>query len=229
MIVIPKILTITCSVLLGGAQAFDANRLSFQLAFSNVASRIRFRQWTPLLMASYSASIMTPPTGICHNFGPVSPRDHTLYTAERPGNSYGKESPVPSTMVNEWIAFMKDRGIGHVIVLLDDNELGVYEDHGLLEIYKNSGFSFLQVPMSETGAYERITTYLQRVHEKGEKAVTHCTGGTGRAGRVAAAWLVHQYKLDVEEATKETVDIAFEKGICRLGHAEKLAQWTGKY
>lgn len=202
----------------------DARRNGPRLAFSKTINTASTRL-TFLALDAYSTPVKTPASNIPHNFGPVSPRDDTLYTAERPGNPLNEDATVSSQKVHEWIDFIKNQGVGHVIVLLDGKEFEIYEEPGLLELYKAGGLGYLAAPMSENGAYERVVAYLEEVRQKGEKAVTHCTGGIGRAGRVAAAWLVYRYNLDVEAATKETIEVAVERGICRLGHAENLAQW----
>ena len=172
--------------------------------------------------------IFTPKTDIPFNFGPTAPRDTTLYTAERPGNSILSDTvtSVTNEQVQEWIGFMKEQGIGHVLVLLDDNELEVYEEPGLLQLYQDGGLTPHQTPLGEDGAYGKITDILKDIDEKGEKAVTHCTGGTGRAGRVAAGWLTSsKYGLSAEEATKEAVESAIDSGVHRLGNVEKLQKW----
>lgn len=170
--------------------------------------------------------IFTPKTDTPFNFGPSAARDEILYTAERPGNPIiSDDTKASAETVNEWIDFIKEKGIKHVLVLLDDNEFDTYEDPGLLELYKAGGLEYHHTPLGAEGAYENTVKILKQVEADGEKAVTHCTGGTGRAGRVAAAWLANRYELSPEEATKEAVDAAIEGGVHRLGNVEKLSKW----
>mmetsp|Transcript_25358 Transcript_25358/g.58980 ORF Transcript_25358/g.58980 Transcript_25358/m.58980 type:complete len:237 (-) Transcript_25358:1212-1922(-) len=174
--------------------------------------------------------IFTPKTDIPLNFGPASDRDAVLFTSERPGISDEPDSdsnPVSKEKVGEWIQFMKEKGIGHVMVLVDDNELEVFEDPGLLELYKEGGLNPHHTPMGEEGVYERIMSILKGIEAKNEKAVAHCTHGQGRSGRVAAAWIATRHNLSPEEATKVAVDTAIEKGVTRLGDVEKLEKWMG--
>lgn len=178
-------------------------------------------------MTAYSEPVKTPASDIPYNFGPAALFDKTLFTAERPGNCCSEDASVSSSLVHEWIAFMKDQGIGHVLVLLDDNEFSIYQDPGLLELYQAGGLSYCQARMGDIGSYNRVMEYLQNVEKRGEMAVSHCTGGIGRAGRVASAWLVHRYNLDVEVATKDVIHAAIESKICRLGHSKKLSKWIG--
>jgi hypothetical protein len=180
-----------------------------------------------LLDAVQHEPVRTPKTDIPENFGPSSLRDQTLFTCQRPGNDL-EEDPIPASAVAESVAFLKSKGIQHVLVLLDDNELEVYEEPGLLELYKQGGLVPHLTPMGVSGAHANIMQILEDIDAKQEKAVTHCTGGTGRAGRVAAAWLASRYDLSPEEATKETIDAALESGVQRLGDVSKLAEWMEK-
>lgn len=211
--------------------ALDATRHDLPLAFSNVltssvSGRCSFVD-SLFSMASYSEPVKTPASDIPYNFGPASLYDTVLFTAERPGNRFIEDASVSSSIVNEWIAFMKNQGIGHVLVLLDDNEFSIYQDPGLLGLYQAGGLSYCQATMGDVESYDRVIAYLQNVEKRGETAVTHCTGGIGRAGRVAAAWLVHRYNLDVEVASKDVIHAAIESKICRLGHAKELSKWIG--
>jgi protein-tyrosine phosphatase len=222
---------LTSFILSQAIMALDATRHDLPLAFSNVlTSSVSGRcSYVDSLfsMAAYSEPVKTPASDIPYNFGPASLYDTVLFTAERPGNRCIEDATVSSSTVNEWIAFMKNQGIGHVLVLLDDNEFSIYQDPGLLGLYQAGGLSYCQATMGDVESYDRVIAYLQNVEKRGETAVTHCTGGIGRAGRVAAAWLVHRYNLDVEAATKDVIHAAIESKICRLGHAKELSKWIG--
>jgi hypothetical protein len=52
-----------------------------------------------------------------HNFGAISHRENTLFTAERPGHP-GKEG-VPTEIVEDWIQFIKTKGIRHVLIIME--------------------------------------------------------------------------------------------------------------
>lgn len=52
-----------------------------------------------------------------HNFGAISHREDTLFTAERPGHP-GKEG-VPTEIVEDWIQFIKSKGIRHVLIIME--------------------------------------------------------------------------------------------------------------
>jgi protein-tyrosine phosphatase len=79
--------------------------------------------------------------------------------------------------------------------------------------------------MGEDNAAEKILAVIDQAEENGQRVVTHCTGGVGRSGRVAAAWLVHRYGLSPEEATKEVLEMAATAHVNRKGSAELLEAW----
>lgn len=183
--------------------------------------------------ATTTALALSSPSSVdCHaayNFGPASSRDSTVFSAERPGNDPDcKTTKVSNEQVTDWINFMKDQGVTNVIVLLDDNEFGIYDDQpGLLNIYEQQGMRYLWQSMDEPNASDKIYSFVRNVQESGGKVVTHCTGGIGRCGRVAAGWLVCEYGLSPEEATAETLKQAKSSGVTRAGNAEKLQAWLG--
>jgi len=171
--------------------------------------------------------VFTPKTDIPFNFGPSASRDNILFSAERPANGVVESGDASVENIQEWISFMKDKGIGHVLVLLDENELAGYPSPGLFELYREGGLVPHATPLGEEGAFQKIIGILNDIEGKGETAVTHCTGGTGRAGRVIAAWLASRYSLTPEEATQEAVDSATDSGVHRLGDVGKLKSWMG--
>jgi protein-tyrosine phosphatase len=164
-------------------------------------------------------------TETLHNFGPASPLDSILFSAERPGNPLAKDGRVKTEQVDDWINFIRSKGITNVIALLDESELGIYEAPGLLKMYEQAGMKCYLKPMGKEGASENILATIDQVEQRGEKVVTHCTGGSGRCGRVAAAWVSHRYKLAPEVATLIVLDQAAKSGVERVGHTEKLIEW----
>jgi protein-tyrosine phosphatase len=160
-----------------------------------------------------------------HNFGPASSRDTFLYTAERPGNPPGKKDLVPDEKVYEYIAFMKEQGVARVLLLLDEQEIAIYSD--LLAMYTAGGLLYNIKSMNEEGAAKKVMAILKASEEQGERVCTHCTGGIGRCGRVAAAWLVERYNLTPAVATEETLAQAAASGVTRNGDATALSEWLG--
>ena len=160
-----------------------------------------------------------------HNFGPASSRDTFLYTAERPGNPPEKKDLVPDEKVYEYITFMKEQGVARVLLLLDEQEIAIYSD--LLAMYTAGGLLYNIQSMNEEGAAKKVMAILKASEEQGERVCTHCTGGIGRCGRVAAAWLVERYNLTPAVATEETLAQAAASGVTRSGDVTALSEWLG--
>lgn len=146
------------------------------------------------------STAVTPSTSVAiFNFGPASARDTVVHTAERPGNN-PHALLADEQQVQSWLAFMKQQDVSHVIALLDENEYVDYYDAiapggGLLKIYEMAGLTCLVQPMSEPDAGQNIFRFIRHAEacasaKSNGKVVVHCTGGIGRAGRVAAGWLV---------------------------------------
>jgi protein tyrosine phosphatase (PTP) superfamily phosphohydrolase (DUF442 family) len=159
-----------------------------------------------------------------HNFGLISNRESTLFTAERPGHP-GKNG-VLTKIVEDWIQFIKSKGIHNVLILMDDNEFGVYEVD-LIEYYEEAGLTVYHIPFSSSDSYQQTMALIRELDAKGEKVVSHCTGGKGRCGRVACAWLCKKWNLSPLEASQEFIDQAVENGLYRLGDVQKLKDWMG--
>jgi len=161
-----------------------------------------------------------------HNFGPASSRDDILYTSERPGGDPGEDgTEISTSLVQEWINFMKTKGVQHVLVLLDDNELDIYQSPGLLTLYQQNGLTVHRNPMGVHGAAERAIQTIRDVEAAKEKIVAHCTHGMGRSGRIAAGWLSIRYGLSTKDATNEALDSARKNGMQRMGHQKALEAW----
>jgi protein-tyrosine phosphatase len=186
-------------------------------------------RWHSKLLSAQAAdddttTIITPrDPDTLHNFGPASSRDAVIFTCERPGGE--PAGKIPESATKEWVEFMREKGIGRVLVLLDDNELECYEDPGLMKIYEKAGFDARRVPMGELGASKRALNAVSESESDGTKIVAHCTHGQGRAGRVAAGWLAAKYDLSPEDATLEALESARKHGVTRLGSPKKLKNW----
>jgi hypothetical protein len=48
---------------------------------------------------------------------------------------------ITNKSVQSWIEYTKSQDIQHVLVLLDNNKLEIYEEPGLLDLYKNGGLN----------------------------------------------------------------------------------------
>lgn len=152
-----------------------------------------------------------------YKFGPAYHDEKLVYGAQRPG--YRKECGIGKKCVEDWIAFMKGRGIHNVVCLLDKSQLKFYKDAfplGLVDAYKEhfgkNCVLHALIPdyhLSSKRNLTRILAFLAASDKARRKVVVHCSGGSGRTGHVLAAWLVHHHKLDVSSA------ISAVEGACR--------------
>ena len=72
---------------------------------------------TPVVVTETEPVLTTRDPAAPHNFGPISFRENTLYTAERPGHP-GKAG-VPTEIVEDWIGFIKSKGINNVLIIME--------------------------------------------------------------------------------------------------------------
>lgn len=160
-----------------------------------------------------------------HNFGPVSSREQCFFTAERPGHP-GTDG-VPTKVVEEWIEFIQSKGIRNVLIIMENEEFGVYEVD-LKSFYEKAGLTVYHIPFSSSDSYQKTMALIEELDSKGEKLVSHCTGGKGRCGRVACAWLCKKWNLSPLQASQEFIDEAVEHGLYRLGDVQKLKDWISE-
>jgi hypothetical protein len=177
----------------------------------NVACRQPTKQERAKLISVAAATVNKKEHSViaaAFNFGLVSSRDNVLYTSHCPG--YNKDGlPITYTeleqQISGWLNYMKHQGITNVIALLDDNELDlplntdtkdetlIHQSVNIRDIYTKANLPFLIQPMRDLNAYQVIMEYIHSVASQSNgKVVVHCTGGVGRAGRVASAWLVYR-------------------------------------
>jgi protein-tyrosine phosphatase len=159
------------------------------------------------------------------NFGPASARDEIVFTCARPGGDPQGGQKIPESAAEEWIKFMKSKGIRRVLVLLEDEELVAYEEPGLLQWYHDHGFQVHRNPMGLEGSSQNAEKILKEAEAANEKIVAHCTHGMGRSGRIAAGWLAMRYGLSAQEATKEAIQTSAKFGMERMGDAKQLEDW----
>ena len=134
---------------------------------------------------------------------------------------------IPTEIVTRWIDYMKDEGVGNVLILMDPDEYHVYEDPGLLNLYQADGLRCYIQSMQEPGAPRHVFQIIRDVQSRNEKLVAHCNAGRGRCGRVAAAWLVEEYGLTPERAMEEVVCHARGCGAQRKNDVARLRAWLG--
>ena len=89
---------------------------------------------------------------------------------------------------------MKAEGVTNVIALLAPDEYATFygPPDSMCQIYRKAGINCLCQSMFDADASTNIFAFLHDVEARNEKVVAHCTGGIGRAGRVAAGWLMER-------------------------------------
>lgn len=163
------------------------------------------------------------------NYGPASYRDDIVVTCERPGGDppKGSENSKIDTQaaLDEWLPYIRDeKAVKRVLIVFDENEMEHY-DGNLLEAYEKAGFKAHWEPLSRPSSYHRIMAILDDCVAQHDRITIHCTHGQGRAGRVAAGWLMHKYGLSDKDATLEVLACATAHGVSRLGSPMALNKW----
>jgi protein-tyrosine phosphatase len=136
------------------------------------------------------------------NFGAAAPEEEYVYGACRPAHPGG----APGTTVDDWLAFVRERGIERVCCLLDEEHLRGYDD--LLDRYGRA-FGARNVHHAPIGDYglvdgavfrNGILPFLRGSVDADRRVVVHCSAGSGRTGHVLVGWLVADRGYGVESA-----------------------------
>lgn len=139
------------------------------------------------------------------NFAPAAPSEQTVYGACRPchpGYSAGDDT------VRSWLRFIDTQGIHRVCCLLDDQELGLYDD--LLNQYREhfgtDNICHAPIPdfttVSQTTFYTQILPFLDDADAERQKVVVHCSAGSGRTGHILTLWLHPRRGFGLEDAIR---------------------------
>ena len=104
--------------------------------------------------------------------------------------------------VREWCAFARSVGATHVLSLLGPDELARYAVDPSVTLAAE-GLSLTRVRATEPGASAAAMAAIDAAVKAGGRIIIHCWGGGGRAGRVAAAWLVHAHGRSFAAAAAE--------------------------
>lgn len=140
-------------------------------------------------------------------FAPASPTDHYIFGSERPG--YGSKS-VTKLQIDEWLSFMDSQNIQRVCCLLDEEQLGFYENPSLLQTYQEKygpenvlhalvpDFQLCQKDI----LISKVLPFLEDSKFQRKKTIVHCAGGKGRTGHILAAWLVYSESSSPDEAIR---------------------------
>jgi protein-tyrosine phosphatase len=143
-----------------------------------------------------------------HRFGPADPEEEYVYGACCPGwhSTADREEGI-----EEWIAFMKDRGIDRVCCLLSGDQLDGTAANTSRYRAEFGSEKVRHVPIADHHLADqetiddRVLPFLTSAVERDEPVVVHCLAGIGRTGHVLAAWLVAERAYDPVDAI-ETVE-----------------------
>lgn len=128
-----------------------------------------------------------------HRFAPAAPGESHVYGACAPG--WHSAAPYAVAM-EEWIDFVRGRGVERVCCLLPGKELEA--DDGNVGLYR-AAFgreNVLHAPVPDNHLVgldrlrEDVLPFLASSVEQDAPTVVHCLDGLGRTGYVLAAWLV---------------------------------------
>jgi protein-tyrosine phosphatase len=90
---------------------------------------------------------------------------------------------------------LKAQGVTHIVCLITDRELLVYGVADLVEAYHAAGFTVRRLPIVDMAApmleeMRALLLWLTTQLQGGAHVLTHCIGGWGRSGTVAACYLI---------------------------------------
>lgn len=138
-----------------------------------------------------------------YRFASAAPDESIVHGACRP--EHHRHAP-PYDSVADWLAFMEDQGIERVCCLLDDDQLGFYDD--LVGDYRAhfGDANVCHAPITDFKAVdeatlcETILPFLEAADRDGAQTVVHCSAGSGRTGHILVLWLACVRDYDIESA-----------------------------
>lgn len=166
-----------------------------------------------------------------HRFAPAAPEEEYVYGACCPG---WHTTVTREDAIDEWVEFMRERGIERVCCLLSGEQLDRTDaDKGrYARAFGAENVTHVPVPdhhLADPATLEdEILPFLSAAAERGEPVVVHCLAGIGRTGHVLAAWLVHgrdYAPVDAIEAVREmgrSPAEAIDAGNARRGELHEL-------
>ncbi|KAI8466978.1 MAG: hypothetical protein J3K34DRAFT_432068 [Monoraphidium minutum] len=176
---------------------------------------------------------------VAFNYGSTTDREaHSLVCgAARPGARARRcfdecvKEPVSPAEVDEWVAFIKSRGVGAVVSLLTADEVGrTYAPPGIeakmAEAFGEDHYHHFDLNGGASPA--EVLAAIEAEVAAGRKTVVHCWGGGGRTGLVQAAWLARKEELSAADAAAAVVEHAKVLGVPRRVDVAALQAFLDK-
>ena len=115
-----------------------------------------------------------------------------LQASPRPGYGSGWNTPVKLPAVESWIHAARATGVRSILVLLDEQHLGLYGSlpDGLLAVYRAAGFEVAHISVVEYANPPLNAEQLQRLEQHFARlpkpVLIHCSAGVVRTGAAVA-------------------------------------------
>lgn len=128
-----------------------------------------------------------------HRFGPAAPDESHVYGACAPG--WHSAAPY-ARAVEEWISFVRDRGVDRVCCLVPGRELDAPDANVGLYRAAFGRENVLHAPVPDHRLVDvetlrrDVLPFIAASAERDAPVVVHCLDGVGRTGDALAAWLV---------------------------------------
>ena len=129
----------------------------------------------------------------------------TLYVSSCPG--FSKEDGASATRKDAHLDFLTAQGIQLVVALTPEDEMQRLEVADMPQRIQDAGIAWVYAPVVDRSApdHTQLNAYIDAMDkvaailEEDGRALVHCRGGTGRAGKTAAIMLM-RYGMDAQDA-----------------------------
>lgn len=132
-------------------------------------------------------------------------RKGTLYVSSCPG--FSKEDGASASRKTAHLDFLTSQGIQLVVSLTPEDEMARLDVADMPQRMMDAGIAWVYAPVVDrsTPDHNQLNAYIDAmdkvaaVLEEDGRALVHCRGGTGRAGKTAAIMLM-RHGMDAQDA-----------------------------